>query len=204
LIVVGKQAFESLVDTLQSMLKKVRIGLPLDEKQPFMGPLVNAQSAINMLAAQDVLLDGGAQAIVRSELDDRCDALISPGLAVLGQGQKLQDEEHFGPLLVAQAADDLDHAVAIANDTEYGLSAGYIGDRAAEFRYFLSGCRAGIVNWNRQTTGASGKLPFGGIGASGNHQPSGFFASDYCSYPVASLEAENLLDLSGSIRGLND
>ena len=47
--------------------------------------------------------------------------------------------------------------------------------------------RAGVVNWNRPTTGASGALPFGGIGQSGNHRPSGFFAADYCSYPVATL-----------------
>jgi len=49
--------------------------------------------------------------------------------------------------------------------------------------------RAGVVNWNRPTTGASSAAPFGGIGASGNHRPSAFYAADYCAFPVAGLEA---------------
>jgi succinylglutamic semialdehyde dehydrogenase len=47
-----------------------------------------------------------------------------------------------------------------------------------------------VINWNQPLPGASGAAPFGGVGASGNHRPSGFFAADYCSYPVASMEAE--------------
>jgi succinylglutamic semialdehyde dehydrogenase len=52
--------------------------------------------------------------------------------------------------------------------------------------------RAGVINWNRPLTGASSAMPFGGIGDSGNNRPSAFFASDYCSYPVASMESERL------------
>ena len=51
--------------------------------------------------------------------------------------------------------------------------------------------RAGVVNWNRPTTGASSSAPFGGIGGSGNHRPSAFYAADYCAFPVAGLEAPN-------------
>jgi succinylglutamic semialdehyde dehydrogenase len=49
-----------------------------------------------------------------------------------------------------------------------------------------------VVNWNRPTTGASGALPFGGIGRSGNHRPSAYHAVDYCAFPVASMESEKL------------
>ncbi len=48
------------------------------------------------------------------------------------------------------------------------------------------------MNWNRQITGASSAAPFGGVGASGNHRPSAYYAADYCAYPVASLEAQTL------------
>ncbi|MCP3291861.1 aldehyde dehydrogenase family protein, partial [Aeromonas hydrophila] len=48
--------------------------------------------------------------------------------------------------------------------------------------------RAGIVNWNKPITGASSAAPFGGIGASGNHRASAYYAADYCAYPVASVE----------------
>jgi len=48
------------------------------------------------------------------------------------------------------------------------------------------------VNWNKQLTGASSAAPFGGVGASGNHRASAYYAADYCSYPVAGIEAEKL------------
>jgi succinylglutamic semialdehyde dehydrogenase len=52
--------------------------------------------------------------------------------------------------------------------------------------------RAGLINWNRPTTGASGRLPFGGLGRSGNHRPAGYFTVDFCNVPVGSLESEAL------------
>jgi succinylglutamic semialdehyde dehydrogenase len=63
---------------------------------------------------------------------------------------------------------------------------------------------AGVVNWNRQTTGASGKLPFGGVGKSGNYRPSAYFAADYVSYPVASLEDSNLIMPAAAGIGLQE
>ena len=69
---------------------------------------------------------------------------------------------------------------------------------------FFHRVRAGVVNWNRQITGASGKLPFGGVGLSGNHRPSGYFAIDYCSYPVASLEAERVVMPEKMLPGFNE
>ena len=102
---------------------------------------------------------------------------------------EVPDEEHFGPLLQLIRYDTLDEAIAGANRTRYGLSAGFIGEDAAEYERFRLRIRAGIVNWNRPTTGASGAFPFGGVGVSGNHRPSAYYAADYCAYPVASSEA---------------
>jgi succinylglutamic semialdehyde dehydrogenase len=50
-----------------------------------------------------------------------------------------------------------------------------------------------VINFNRMLTGASSALPFGGVGDSGNHRPSAYFAADYCSYPVAMMESERLV-----------
>jgi succinylglutamic semialdehyde dehydrogenase len=47
-----------------------------------------------------------------------------------------------------------------------------------------------VINWNRPTNGASSAAPFGGVGLSGNHRPSAYYAADYCAYPVASNEME--------------
>jgi succinylglutamic semialdehyde dehydrogenase len=124
---------------------------------------------------------------------DRNPALLSPGLIDV-TNIELEDEEHFGPLLNVIRAGSFDEAIELANATRFGLAAGLLADSADDFQYFCQRVRAGIVNWNRQTTGASGRLPFGGIGASGNHAPSGFFAADYCAYPVASLESPHVPD----------
>ena len=62
--------------------------------------------------------------------------------------------------------------------------------RDEEWQYFIDHIRAGIVNRNRQLTGASGDAPFGGPGASGNLRPSAYYAADYCAYPMASMEGK--------------
>ncbi|MET0983053.1 MAG: aldehyde dehydrogenase family protein, partial [Telluria sp.] len=60
------------------------------------------------------------------------------------------------------------------------------------WKRFAIKARAGIVNWNRPTTGAASSAPFGGVGKSGNHRPSAYYAADYCAYPVASIETSEL------------
>jgi hypothetical protein len=87
-------------------------------------------------------------------------------------------------------ATNVDAVLQIA--TRFGLAAGLLSDDRALWEKFYRHIRAGVVNWNRPLTGASSALPFGGIGDSGNHRPSAYFAADYCSYPVASLEIDHV------------
>ena len=56
---------------------------------------------------------------------------------------------------------------------------------------FWANVRAGVINWNRPTNGAPSNAPFGGVGMSGNHRPSAYYAADYCAYPVTSVEADS-------------
>jgi succinylglutamic semialdehyde dehydrogenase len=114
--------------------------------------------------------------------------LLSPGLIDVTAVAHRPDEEVFGPLLQVIRVDGMDGAIAEANRTAFGLAAGLLCDDEAVFRHFFDEVRAGVVNWNQQLTGASSRAPFGGVGMSGNHRPSAYFAADYCAYPVASLE----------------
>ena len=114
--------------------------------------------------------------------------LALPFLAAACTADDLPDEERFGPLLQVLRYADLDEAIAGANATRYGLAAGVIGDDEARYHYCRERLRAGILNWNGPTTGASGAAPFGGVGDSGNLRPSAWYAADYCAYPVASVE----------------
>lgn len=202
LYVSGDEAYERMLAELKELVPQIQIGLPLDEPQPFMGPLIHEQAADRMLAAQQQLVSSGASVLVEMQRDARSPALLSPAVLEIQADQVLDDCEYFGPLLMVQKVNDLDEGIARAGATAYGLSAGFIGDRVEDWHYFLHRVRAGVVNWNRQTTGASGKLPFGGVGLSGNHHPSGFHAADYCSYPIASLEAHELNEAKKSVPGL--
>lgn len=159
------------------------------EPAPYMGPLISVRAADQLLAAQQQLLDAGARALLPMQRLALGSAFVSPGIVDVSGLADVADEEHFGPLLQVYRYDSLDAAIAGANRTRYGLSAGFIGEDAGEYEHFRLRIRAGIVNWNRPTTGASGAYPFGGIGASGNHRPSAYYAADYCAYPVASSEA---------------
>ncbi len=203
LIVVGKSNFDQLMQLLTDFLPKIRVGDPFSDPQPFMGPLIHAKAAQNMLAAQTKLIAAGAAPIVEMRRSGSHPALLTPGLLAVNS-PSLDDNEHFGPLLVAQLASDLDEAIQLANSTQFGLSAGFLGDHVEDFHYYLHRVRAGVINWNRQTTGASGHLPFGGVGASGNHNPSGYFAADYCSYPIASLESHELSEADQLSPGLEN
>lgn len=202
LIVTGAKNYERLVAAISEALPRVRVGLPLDDQQPFMGTLIHQAAAEQMLQAEKELVAAGATSVVPLTVSDRASTLLRPGLVAASASATIDDCERFGPLLLLYQAGDLDEAIALANQTKFGLSAGYLGDRVEDFYYFLHRVRAGVVNWNRQMTGASGKLPFGGVGASGNHRPSGFFAADYCSYPVASLESHELREADGPVPGL--
>ncbi|MBX3386047.1 MAG: aldehyde dehydrogenase family protein [Phycisphaeraceae bacterium] len=98
------------------------------------------------------------------------------------------DHEVFGPLLRVAIVDDLDSAIEQANATRYGLAASIFTRKPMTAERFLHECRAGCLNVNAGTAGASSKLPFGGLGLSGNHRPAGSFSLDYCAYPVAGME----------------
>ncbi len=180
-----------VVRRLAESIPRIRVGDPSASPGPFMGCLISKEAAQSMLQHQGDLIARGVEAIHPMETFASSPAMLGPGL-LQASPEQLPDEEWFGPLLVAQPARDLDHAIEMANASRFGLSAGLISDNVDSFHYFVQRIRAGIVNWNRQTTGASGKLPFGGIGASGNHRPSGSFAADYCSFPVASLESTEM------------
>ena len=189
LLVKNDAAGDVFIAALADAVKKIRVGACDDRDQPFMGPVISAQAAEHLLAAQEKLIGLGARPIVEMRRMPRGTAFLSPGLLDVTAVQDLPDEEDFGPLLKLIRYRSFDEAIALANRTRYGLSAGLLSERVEDWELFYKKIRAGIVNWNRQTTGASSAAPFGGVGDSGNHRASAYYAADYCAYPVASMEA---------------
>lgn len=184
---------DALINALVTATKQIRVGHYDDEQQPFMGAMISARAAASMAAAQKQLLDMGATALLALEHQDSDTGFVSPGIIdVTTIANDMPDEEHFGPLLKVIRYNNIDDAIALANNTKFGLSAGLLADEQSDYDYFLPRIRAGIVNWNRPITGASSAAPFGGIGESGNHRASAYYAADYCAYPVASVELDKV------------
>ncbi|TMP87060.1 succinylglutamate-semialdehyde dehydrogenase [Pseudoalteromonas ruthenica] len=183
----GEQG-DAIIKRLLEVTSNIKIADSFAEEQPFMGAMISKKAAAGMRAAYEQLLAQGATSLLEMQHLDTNTGFVSPGIVDV-TNIDLADEEHFGPLLKVYRYSDFDSAINEANNTSYGLSAGLLGDSQADYDYFLGRIRAGIVNWNRPITGASSAAPFGGIGASGNHRASAYYAADYCAYPVASVEA---------------
>jgi succinylglutamic semialdehyde dehydrogenase len=179
---------DRFVAALAEAASKLKIGHWNDDPQPFMGPVVSVRAAQQLLAAQTALIAQGAQVLLEMKRLPLGPAFLSPGLLDVTGIEHLPDEEYFGPLLQVIRYTDFEAAIRLANRTRYGLSAALLSDSDTQWQSFYTRIRAGIVNRNRQTTGASSAAPFGGVGSSGNHRPSAFYAADYCAYPVASME----------------
>lgn len=191
LVPVGEWG-DALLARLVAVTASIKVGRFDEQPAPFMGSVISLAAAEHLLKAQEHLLANGAVALLAMSQPLEGAALLTPGILDVSGVAQRPDEEFFGPLLQVIRYGDFDEAVREANATQYGLAAGLLSDSRERFEGFLLDSRAGIVNWNKQLTGAASSAPFGGIGASGNHRPSAYYAADYCAYPVASLESESL------------
>jgi len=190
LIIVKDTNTEALLERLINVTNQIVVGDPKDDV--FFGPLINNTAADQLLQAQDQLLVQGGQSLLAMTRPTPDLPYLTPGIIDMTDSKDAKDEEFFGPLLQVKLVDDFETAISEANNTSYGLAAGLLSDAESDWQQFYRHSRAGIVNWNKPTTGASGAAPFGGSGNSGNHRPSAWYAADYCAYPVASVIEDSL------------
>ena len=183
---------DNFIQILLQMIKAMSIGPYTAIPEPFMGPVISEAHALKILAAQDDLIAKGAIPLFPSSHLCPGTGLLSPGLIDVTPIKERPDNEIFGPLLQLIRVKDFQAAIEEANRTRFGLAAGLLSDSNAEYQQFYQQVHAGVINWNAPLTGASSAAPFGGVGCSGNHHPSAYYAADYCSYPVASIESSQL------------
>ena len=191
-LIVRDGHHQALVDTIGSMIDRVIVGEPHSMPAPFMGPVIdNAAADMVQEKVVDLILRGG-QAIKHLERPIANRPFLTPALIDVTNIQQRPDEEIFGPVLQMVRVPDFPSAIAEANATRYGLAASLLGGDPQLYDQFWANIRAGVVNWNRPTNGAPSNAPFGGVGLSGNHRPSAYYAADYCAYPVVSSETEHI------------
>ena len=202
LILPEGAAGDAVVEAVAAMADRLTFAPWDSTPEPYAGPLISVNAAQAALQALQQRIDLGAKVVRASgPVDNLPGAFVRPAIIDV-TGLNVLDEEMFAPFLQVIRVPTFEAAIEAANATRYGLSAGLVSDDPKTWDRFIRRIRAGVVNFNRPTTGAAGDMPFGGLGDSGNHRPSAYYAADYCAYPVASFEAGSVKNIEGEIRGL--
>jgi succinylglutamic semialdehyde dehydrogenase len=179
-----------LLDAVQALIDRIIVDHAFADPQPFMGPVIDNPSADHVQEQWLNLMMKGAKPLKRLDRPFEERPYLTPALIDVTDAKERPDEEIFGPVLQVVRVKDFDAAIDEANNTRFGLAASLIGGSPDMYDKFWANVRAGVINWNKPTNGAPSNAPFGGIGLSGNHRPSAFYAADYCAYPVTSSEAD--------------
>jgi len=189
LIVSDKDA-DALLAAILKLVDRIIVGAPHADPVPFMGPVID-NAAADLLQEQFVgLMIKGGKVIRRLDRPKADLPFLTPAVIDVTNVSGRPDEELFGPVLQVIRVPDFEAAIAEANNTRFGLAASLIGGSPQHYDRFWAEVRAGVINWNKPTNGAPSNAPFGGVGLSGNHRPSAYYAADYCAYPVTSNESE--------------
>ena len=198
LILPEGAAGDHIVEAILVERDRLTLGSWKDGDNISTGPLVSAHVAGQVVNAAKELVNQGAKVLREAKISPIGEAFVEPGVYDVTDTY-VKDEEIFGPVLQIIRVKNWDEAISEANNTKFGLAAGLVSDDANLWEDFRLRIRAGVVNFNRPTTGAASFLPFGGPGASGNHSPGAYYAADFCAWPMASqvADAPEFLPLKG-------
>jgi succinylglutamic semialdehyde dehydrogenase len=195
---VARSVLEPFVERLARVLRGLRVGMPLDEGV-FMGPLISQEAFERVLRDRSGAVEAGGEVILDVDCGRPAPWVGARLVCFDGTAQvhRYQRDELFAPEAALYPVDGLDEAISAVNDSDFGLAASVMTLDRRRYEHCVGRIRTGILNWNRGTVGASGRLPFGGLGRSGNDRPAGILAGLYCSFPQAHLEYEGPLDPGG-------
>jgi succinylglutamic semialdehyde dehydrogenase len=201
-LIVQEGKADSLIAAIEKLIDRMIVDAPFADPEPFMGPVIDNAAADQVQEQWLNLMMKGGKPLRRLDRPFAERPYLTPALIDVTDVTDRPDEEIFGPVLQIIRVKDFDAAIDEANNTRFGLAASLIGGTPEMYDKFWANVRAGVINWNKPTNGAPSSAPFGGIGLSGNHRPSAFYAADYCAYPVTSSEADRLR--GGIDQGLRD
>jgi succinylglutamic semialdehyde dehydrogenase len=190
-LIVRDGDHEPLLAEIVKLAERLIVDHPHAAPPPFMGPVIDNQAADQLQEAFLDLMIKGGRPLKRLDRPAADRPFLTPAIIDVTDVADRPDAELFGPVLQVVRVADFDAALAEANATRYGLAASLIGGGPELYDRFWANIRAGVINWNKPTNGAPSNAPFGGLGLSGNHRPSAYYAADYCAYPVTSSEGES-------------
>ena len=186
-VLVHRDVRDELLDALREVTSAISFGDPFDDGN-FGGPLASEAQWKRYDALIRRAEESGATAIVAHEtFGDGAFATASVHVVddATTEIDGYTDEEVFGPNVLVQVVDDADEAINVLQRSPYGFANAVFTRDQDAFANLYNSVHAGIWNLNRTTNQASPRLPFGGVGQSGNFRPAGAYAARNVCYPVA-------------------
>lgn len=205
-IILNPKIADEFTERFYQAAKRLTIGHW--QENNFMGPLINAASVEKYIRFQEIANRENCESLMRGKALDlkHKGFYVTPSIHIVKKfdpNSVYQKSEIFGPNVAIYQTDDFDQAMKMVNSTGYGLVMALFSKNKELYEKALLEARVGLLNWNRTTNGASSRLPFGGMGKSGNDRASAHFAIQYCTVPVASLEDPTGFDASKVLPGMN-
>ncbi|MBO9648660.1 MAG: aldehyde dehydrogenase family protein [Variovorax sp.] len=166
-LIVEASVHDAFVVRLRHRLAALKVGHAL-ERGVDIGPVVDAAQLDQNLAAVTNAIEEGAEHLWGGERLQRASEgyFMSPALFLAKPEHRVAREEIFGPVACVLRADDYEHALALANDTPFGLCAGICTTSLSRASHFKRHARVGMTMVNLPTAGVDYHVPFGGRKAS--------------------------------------
>lgn len=204
-VILHDKIADEFTERFYQAAKKLTIGHW--SKNPFMGPLINAGAVEKYVRFQEIANRENCESLMRGKsLDlEHKGYYVTPSIHLVKKydpNSVYQKSEIFGPNVAIMRSSDFEQTLNMVNSSGYGLVMALFSKNQDLYQKALLEARVGLLNFNRTTNGASSRLPFGGMGKSGNDRPSAHFAIQYCTVPVASLEDPTPLDRSKFLPGM--
>jgi 1-pyrroline-5-carboxylate dehydrogenase len=193
--IVAEGIYDRFLEKLVERVKKIKVG-PIEDPSNYMGPVINEAAMETILGYIEAgkkegrLVAGGKRAPGDGYF-------VEPTvIADIDRKARIFQEEIFGPVLAVSKAKDFDDALAMANDTEFGLTGAVYSENPAKIERAAEEFHVGNLYMNRKCTGAMvGAHPFGGFNMSGTDSKSG--GQDYL---LLFLQAKTIAEKEGATR----
>ncbi|MBI4510570.1 MAG: aldehyde dehydrogenase family protein [Deltaproteobacteria bacterium] len=161
-VLIHKSLKDQFLARLVERTRGTKIGDPT-EKDTYVGPVINRKAVERYVAAAALARRDGNVLIGGQALTEPAALshgfFVAPTIAELPRGHRLFRDELFLPFLVVDTFDSLDEAIALANDCDYGLTAGVFSERKEDVEAFMDQVQAGVLYANRQTGATTGAWP---------------------------------------------
>ncbi|NRP14318.1 Aldehyde dehydrogenase, thermostable [Aliiroseovarius sp. xm-d-517] len=182
-IIVQAGIHDAFVERLAAEMQALTVGNPLDVATQI-GPVVSENQLNGNLGYVDLARSEGAEVIGGERLNRDTEGFFQAPAMFVGATNQMRSsrEEIFGPCASIIKVADFDEALATANDTEFGLSAGICTASLKHARNFKHNAKAGMVMVNLPTAGVDYHVPFGGTKASSyGSREQGKYAAEFYS-----------------------